>query len=231
MRITRYFNCTWEEIKSRQFNIYFGISLGNKYFSKENLEKYLDWAFEHTKERILFVIADTNHAKNYEVFNKYSPDKALRHALKDGDKIVSVIETIISGLPERKRSLIDVVRWADLQESSYYKEKISVITKEFEGNEKFRKYILDIVEENLKNRVSDLDQHQKIKLSQYVLDEIPIMVNGIEYKNRLYNLYPYPGAGSYDDLLLGLQNKTLFLDLAEKLEITNRVAEIEAFVE
>ncbi|MCX6716330.1 MAG: tRNA-dependent cyclodipeptide synthase [Candidatus Taylorbacteria bacterium] len=230
MQINKYFNCNQSEIDAKKFNIYLGISLGNKFFSKENLKKYLDWAFDYTKERILFVIADTNHAKNYEVFNDYSPEKALRHALRDGDKVVSIINEIIADIPKDKRDIISIVRWADLQNLPYYKRMGRVVFDEFKTNQAFQDFVLNVVKENLKDRASELSIDQKKKLAEYVLDEIPVMVNGIEFNNYLYNLYPYPGAGSYDDLLMGLQNKTMFIELANKLVINNRTAEIEAFV-
>lgn len=230
MRITRYFNCTQAEIDSKKFNIYLGISLGNKYFSKEHLREYLKWAFEYTRERILFVIADINHAKNYEVFSKYSSGKALRRALRDGDKVVATINELLAEFPEEERHRVTIIRWGDLQATSYYQDKQPLVMDEFKNNQAFNKYILDIVDENLKDRVAGLDVAQKDKLAEYVLDEIPIMVNGITWQGTLYNLYPYPGTGLYDELLMGLQNKTLFPELAQKLEITNRSAEVEAFV-
>ena len=41
MEIKKTYNTTKEEVKVRRFNIFIGVSLGNKWFSKENLRKYL----------------------------------------------------------------------------------------------------------------------------------------------------------------------------------------------
>jgi len=47
MLIKTYLNCTEQEIQSKKFNIFVGISLGNKYFTKENIKKYILWALEN----------------------------------------------------------------------------------------------------------------------------------------------------------------------------------------
>ncbi len=49
MMIKTYLNCTEQEIQSKKYNIFVGISLGNKYFTKETIKKYILWALEKYK--------------------------------------------------------------------------------------------------------------------------------------------------------------------------------------
>ncbi len=84
MEIKTYLNCTEQEIQSKKFNIFVGISLGNKYFTKDNIKKYVLWALENTKDDVLVLIADKNHAINYEVFNDYTFERGLQVALRKG---------------------------------------------------------------------------------------------------------------------------------------------------
>jgi len=70
--ITEIIGATKKEIKEKGFNIFVAISLGNKWFSKENLKEYILWALKQTKsKKLIIIIADGLHAINYEVRNTY----------------------------------------------------------------------------------------------------------------------------------------------------------------
>lgn len=230
MKIKTYLNTNEKEVKSKKFNIFIGISLGNRYFSKENIKKYILWAIENTKNDVLVLIADQNHAINYEILNNYKPKRALNVALTKGKEVKSSIEKIIRSLPKENRGLVKVARWNDVRKSKYYKEKIKLILKEFKHNKRFHDFIIKIARKNLGKKSGDLSKKKLERLSLYVLDELPIILNGLEFEGKIYNLHPYPGLTLLDDLLMGLQNKTLFSKLAEKLQIKNKIAVIEAYV-
>ncbi|MFC1756576.1 tRNA-dependent cyclodipeptide synthase [Patescibacteria group bacterium] len=230
MIIKSFLNCTEQDIKSKKFNIFVGISLGNKYFSKENIRAYLRWALENTKDDVLVLIADTVHAINYEVFDGYSSERALQVTLRKGMEIEKSIEEIVRSLPKEKQSFIKIGRWDDVKKSQYYKDKIKIFLNEFKQNNQFHDFIIKIVQENLGSRASGLALSKLEKLSSYVLDELPIILNGVEFEGKIYDLHPYPEFSCLDDLLMGLQNGTLFPELSKILEIKNKVAEVEAVV-
>jgi len=195
MRIQTYLNCTKEDIESKKFNIFIGISLGNKYFSKENIEKYILWGLENTKTDIVVLIADSNHAINYEVFNRERTEKALKIATKKGIEIENIIKEIVQRLPEDKQSLVKTAKWDDTRNSANYKHSMPFILNEFTENIDFYKTILKIINENLGERIilHGLEKERLDKLALYVLDELPIFINGFEFDGKIYNLHPYPG--------------------------------------
>ncbi|MFA5127947.1 MAG: tRNA-dependent cyclodipeptide synthase [Patescibacteria group bacterium] len=231
MRIEKYFNCTQDEIDARQFNFFVGISLGNKYFSKENIEKYILWALDKTKDDVAILIADEIHAINYEVFDGYSAERAASVALRKGTEIEVMINEIKNSLPKEKRHLIKIAKWRDYKESQFYKDSISVIVEEFENDTEFHQYILDIIKENFKKRVDGFGRDKLDRLAAYIIDELPFLLNGLGLEGKNYNLHPYPGSSLLDDLWMGLRQKTIFPELAEKLKIINKVAQIEAYVD
>ncbi len=231
MKIKKYLNCTKQEIQSKKFNIFIGISLGNKYFSKKNIKGYILWALEHTRDDVLVLIADKNHSIDYEVLNGYSSGKALQVASMQGAEIERAVKKIIHDLPKEKRTLVKICKWEDARESFYYKNKIKIFLEEFEKNEEFHDFIIKIVQENLKTKAKDLTLRQLEKLSLYILDELPVILNGVEFEGKIYDLHPYPGFSSLDDLLTGLQKGEIFPKLAKKLEIKNKTAEVEAYIE
>ena len=231
MIIKTYLNCTEQEIKSKKFNIFVGISLGNKYFTKENIKKYIIWALENTKNDVLVLIADKNHAINYEVLNGYNPERALQIALRKGIEMEDSIKKIVRGLPKEKHHLIKICKWEDARKSFYYKDKINIFLNEFKQNSKFHDFIIRIVQENLGDKANELKLEQLEKLSLYILDELQIFLNGVEFEGKIYDLHPYPRLSCFDDLLMDLQNGKMFPKLIKMLEIKNKIAEVEAYVE
>jgi len=125
-----------EEVKSKKFNIYLGISLGNKWFTKENMKEYVHWALKYTKERVGILIADTLHAINYEVRNRKSFEKSIKKALEEGNRFEKIFLEIIKELPIEERKRIDLIRWDDIEKAPFSKKFTPFLQEEFEKNER-----------------------------------------------------------------------------------------------
>lgn len=223
MIIKKYLNTSREEIASKKFNIIIGISLGNKYFTKENIKKYILWALENTKEDVLVVIADEIQAINLEVLDRYTKKRAEDKATRMGDELEKQIFEIILGLSKEKRKIIKIIRWKKLLTKNY-RTKIQLIRKEFETNEKFHDFIIKIAKENPKILKKNLSEQELDSVAEYVIQELPLFIT-------IEGLIPYPGLGLMDRLIMGLQNKTLFPELSRKLRITKYLRSLEAYVE
>lgn len=235
MRIETYVTTTKDAVDSKEHNIWIGISLGNKYFTKAHIRKYIDWALTYTKESVLVAIIDDIHALNYEVFDKRPKDSALRKARRVGDKKAVEVQEIIRELPEEDRKRIYITRWSDLVNTKYHTYRQKLLFDEFESNKEFHNHIIEIISEGRGDRVAELSEDDQNYLAEYILREIPLFLNGAKYKTRdgwqTYSLIPYPGLGKLDELLIGLQNKIIFPELADKLKITDKIALLEAYVD
>lgn len=234
MRIEKYANTTEKEVKDKNFNIWLGISLGNKYFDKKNLKKYINWSLENTRQEILIVIADSLHAINHEILDNKTPKAALKKALKNGEKKYKETTDVVKGLPKEKVEKINVVRWDNVIQNTNYQNNERIIKKEFKENKIFHDYIIKIVKDGRKDRkdkLEKLSQEKLDRLAEYILGELPFFVNGIEYENIIYTLIPYPGFTMLDELFIGIQNKTMFPELAKKLKITNKIQVLEAYID
>lgn len=226
MKITTYLNTTENEIADKKFNVLIGISIGNKYFSKENIRGYLLWAVENTKEKVAVLIPDKIHAVNYEVRSGYKKERAQRRAVREGEKIAMMIQDILNELPPEKHMLVKILKWKDI-ENDEHKRMTSILYDEFKRNQRFREDILGIVKEycNLE-KLTDCDYE---KLAAYPLEELPMLVCGITHEGIEYNLLPYPGFSRIDDLKIGLQEGTLYPEISKKLAIKNKLRLIEAY--
>lgn len=226
MKIATYLNTTENDLQSRKFNIFIGVSLGNKYFSKENIKDYLLWALENTKEKVAVLIPDKIHSVNYEVRSKYSKERAENLAFREGEKIKDVVENILSEIEPEKRSFVNILKWQSI-ETGEHKSMVKILHEEFENNKEFRNLILEIVKENIQSeKLTDSDYE---KLATYPIEELPMLVSGIEYDGLVYDLLPYPGISKIDHLAIDLQEGKNFPEITKKLGVGEKLRLIEAY--
>ncbi len=84
-----------EDLERKKYTIGVGISLGNKWFTVENIVNLTTWALDHTKDKVIIYVADTIHAINIEVRNGISYQESLQKASKQGDKILHEVKACI----------------------------------------------------------------------------------------------------------------------------------------
>jgi isocitrate dehydrogenase len=82
MDIRKYIGTNKKEVESKEFNIYIGISIRNKYFNSEKIKKYINWALDNTKEKIAILIADKIQRFNDKVFFNLSEKSSKKTAIK-----------------------------------------------------------------------------------------------------------------------------------------------------
>lgn len=235
MRIETYLNTTRGAVSARRHNIWIGISLGNRYFSKGNVAAYIRWALRHTRQGVLVVVADAIHAINLEVFDEMAPETALKKALRLGDEKFAEVQGAVRALPDRDQEKITVVRWRDILGSPRYQRNLKIFREEFKRNPAFHERIVGIVKKGRQDRAASLAKLPPAKMDRlagYVLNELPHFVDGVQgYGTGLvYTCIPYPGLSDLDRLVVGLNRGTEFPALAKKLAVKNRVAILEAYV-
>lgn len=237
MRITKYVGASKQEVESKKFNIWIGISLGNKYFTKEHIKEYILWALEHTKEDVLVVIADQIHTINLEVTSRYSKLSAYKHAFKIGDEKEKEINELINSLPKEKQRLIRIVRWREVLNTKYHQYRLEVLFDEFKKKEKFYSKIMKMTTDHWKNSPHHFTIAELERLAEYFIYETPLYLNGAKYGGipeqggKTYLLQPYPGLGDFDEFLQDLEQGKSFPELTKKLKITDRIVTLEAYAE
>jgi tRNA-dependent cyclodipeptide synthase len=214
---------TEEEVKSKKFNIYIGISLGNKWFTKDNLREHLRWSLKYTKKRVGLLVADTLHSINYEVRNDMRKERAIKKSLRKGDEMIEMLKELIWELPKSQQKQVDIIRWEDVKANSFNKKFLNILHEEFNHNKEFRKYILNIVKKHLKKADEKFSEEKIIKLGEYIIDELPELLHGFKFKGTLYNCYTYPYDSLLTQMVEKIYNKELFPQLSKKLDIKQNV--------
>ena len=229
MKITTCLNVDENDIRQKRFNIFIGISLGNKYFTREHIRNFLLWALENTKEKIAVLIPDKIHAINYEVKNDYSPERALAVARRKGDEVEELVADIVkeAKIPQSK---IEIVRWEQIEDASYLK-MLAIFRTAFKENQAFQRMVLNIVRETPHMQSFDFSDVQFEKLAQYVVEELPMLVSGVRVDGLEYDVLPYPGFANIDYFAIDLQEGKSFPDITKKLELENKLKLVEAYAE
>jgi len=162
---------TLEEIKAKKFNIYLGISLGNKWFTKEHIKEYLIWALKYSKEKVGVLVADTLHSVNYEVRNNLLPEKARIKAIKQGDKICKMIEELVKEFPKKEQEKIIIIRWDEIVNTKTNEKSKKIFDKKFKEDPKFKEEVLNIIREYTSHdKEKKFSDNEIEKLATYILN-------------------------------------------------------------
>ncbi len=232
MQIKTYLDVTRESVEARKHNLWFGVSLGNKFFTETNVLKYLRWCLEHTKDRVLILIPDEIHAINIEILDSKSPQAALRKATRLGEEKHFLINRLIDQLPKSQGRMVDLVMWRDVTGSLSYKNRLNACTRFYKENKEFSKTIRQAILDGRPDRASKITSLPKEKLdalAMYVLKEISLCVDGLAYDDALFNVCLYPGLTIIDEIFVGLNRRTKFLPLAQQLDPTHKIGILEAY--
>ncbi|MEK9157396.1 MAG: tRNA-dependent cyclodipeptide synthase [Patescibacteria group bacterium] len=229
MRIEQVFGTTIGDIENHKFNAFLGISIENKYFSKESISQYVRWMDMVSKDAILILIADEIQAINYQVLGGMEAGAAVRRAEERGLEMARIVQIAVEEMEGELTHPIHICRWVDVKGEDY-KRALEVITDYWHSNQEFREHIVKNVKKNLGSRSKTLFAQQLNELSRYLLDELAVVLGGIVIDQTVFNLNPYPGLGTCQ-LFADLQSGLLFPVLTKALKIKHPVAMVEAYAE
>lgn len=227
MKIGQRINLTQGDIENKKFNYWIGISLGNKYFSKENVQKYIEWTLLNTKESVLIVIGDWIYSINIQVLDKKNEQSALRKAMRLGDEKLAEVTEIISHFSPEQTTKVKIARWKDIEGSEIHQNRVRVLFDEFQKKGDFYNRIIDIVKENFRGSPKNFEVSDIEKLSEYVLHEMPMFLDGIHLFGNTYDAILYPKIGLIDLLEKDLQEGVVFPEITKRLEIKSSATIIE----
>lgn len=227
MRLQTCLNANRPNILAKNYNVLFGVSLGNKYFTKENLRSYIEWIAEFTHSSAVVLIPDTIHVVNYEIRLGLSPERSRSLAEKRGKQFGTIIKKYINETESDKK--LCVLYWSDVENIDSFRAKRDIIFSEFNTNASFYNSIITIVKDTLPSAKEK--SHKKLeRLAGYVLEELPVLVAGLEYNNTNHLLIPYPGISAIDHLAVEIQTGKSFPELTKKLNISEKGIMLELYV-
>ena len=191
-----YFNVTQEEVDKKLFNIFVGVSLGNKLLTPELAQKYVRWAHAHTKDNAIILVADDIDGVNWEIFQGFSKEEAERKVEQKGYGVAGMFDKAKRTLAREENdptyiSNVHIVFWKDVQNPGYAHLR-DILTEEYKNNQKFREQVLYFVDKYVELRDVEINDEDKDKLAGYILNELPTLLGGVYWNDTLYNLILYP---------------------------------------
>lgn len=201
------------ELRSKAYNIGVGISLGNKWFSPENILELTEWALEHTKEHVVVYVADSIHAINIEIRNRKSPEKAKEIALKLGDEILGEVKALANKkFSSEQLAKIHYAKWDDLM-TPEFQNKLDYLNAKYKTDSKFRDEIINLINGFTKDENRSFSLEDKIRLGEYVIAEFPEILCRVPITGLLFDAYAYPFDGKLVEFIEDIQKGLIFPEI------------------
>ena len=229
---TKVFNSSDEEIKSKKFNVFVGISVGVKPLDENMAKEYISWALQNSKEDIIILIADEIAKYNYIVFSSYNENKSLKRAYRDGDEHKEIFESAISKFFKDESKRIKIIHWKDILSEEYNQAK-EVIEIFYEQNKDFQNKINYFLRKYTERRNKELSEEKLKILSKYIISELPTLLSGINFENKHYDLLLYPTYvhSGLSELSTNIFKGIEFSELKEKLNLVKKTVLVEAYID
>ena len=226
---------TREEVELRKFNIFIGISLGNKLLTKELAKTYIEWAVKRTKENTVVLIADEIDTVNWTVFNNLDEKSAIEKVSNKARGLADMFSRAIKILARENdpaiENRVEVIRWKDIKTDRLNK-LLAILENEFETNLDFRNKILSFVKKYCGLRKKSVVETDQVKLAGYILAELPTLLEGIEFNGVKYDMIFYPTYvdSGMSQFVLDIQNG-IYPDLLSKLQLSVKCVMAESYLE
>ncbi|MDQ5976452.1 MAG: hypothetical protein QG664_365 [Patescibacteria group bacterium] len=210
-----------EELESKQYNIGIGISLGNKWFSVDNIVALTKWALPYTREKVIIYVADSIHAINVEVRNRVTFQSALKKVDKLGSDILEQTRLVLeSELPGADLAKITYCKWDGLANKKY-KDKVDYLNELYRNDGNFQKSITSIVRGFTSKETRHFSDANILRLGQYIIEELPELINRVPMNGVECDAYVYPFDGELVVLTEKIQRGELFPEIKKAIMDTN----------
>ncbi len=197
-----------ERLEAKEYRLSIGVSLGNKWFVKDNIIELIRWSLSNSTDSIVVYVGDSIHAINIEVKNRISYDKALEKAKSTGSLLLREVSDEVPALfstEDAKR--VTYATWDDLVDKSY-KNKVRFLYDFYSSNKEFKELIQSIVREVVITSE---------RLGHYILEELPHQISRVQIGGEVYDALVYPYDGRIPELVEKLQNGTIFPEIGKLL--------------
>lgn len=160
----------------------------------------------------------------YRYFDDLSRAEALRKAFEDEDKLISEVKAIIAKLPQDQQHKVVIANYDDICTPKHMRQK-ELFFREFSRQADFYNAVMKVVEEVTLARGRTYNKGRGESLAIYVLNELPLFVDGVQKNgdSTIYTAVPYPGFGKIAELEMDIIDGKKFPNLTERLQLSNKV--------
>ncbi len=204
------------DLEQKKYTIGVGLSLGNKWFTPENIIEEIKWALEYSKDKVVVYVADSIHAINISVRSRRSIESARRIAFREGEELFSKVKEGLKFLSDEQLNKISFVKWDEIVDGSFT-NKLVYLRARYNESGLFQDTIHAIVRNHVSHedrKFSDDDIHM---LGSYIVEELPECANRVPMKGIIVDAYMYPQDNELVAFIERIQKGEVFPEIKEKI--------------
>jgi tRNA-dependent cyclodipeptide synthase len=198
---------------------FIGVSVGSRPLQPATYQEILRWCLQSQAPLLPIMIADEIAHINYMVFSKYTRNYALKRARRDGDRHLGYWSEAVAQLPPEQARRVRFVRWPEV-ETALYRQQVEVAREEFAKNSRFYAAIIHQVADYILRTNKTYSDERLLALAEYVLEEFPSLLFGIEVDDVQYytSLYPTTHPSPMQSLLNYVQEEPELAEFRARLQ-------------
>lgn len=226
----------WQEHGQQIFSTpgcrpFIGISIGSRPLQPQTCQDILRWCLQCPHPLLPIMIADDIAYINNMVFSKYTRNYALKRARRDGDRHIAWWSDALTHLPEEQARRVRFVRWPEV-ETELYKRQVEITREEFQKGGLLHDAIVHQVQDYIERTKKSHSEERCAALAEYVIEEFPSLVFGIQVDGVQYqtSIYPTTHPSPMQNLLTYVETEPGLEELRAKLQVQpleyNRLIEV-----
>ena len=166
------------------------ISVGSKPPCLEKAIDILRWLLLSNSESIPILIADEIAHINYRGFG-YSTGKVLNQVAAAMEKQLSVWGNALNHLTDQDKLRFKMVYWSEIVNPKFIEQQ-NIIRSAFAEQAELYEEILFLVEVFIKSTGKTVNSKRKTIMAEYVIQELPLLLFGIQLDDVNYRMMLYP---------------------------------------
>lgn len=208
---------TREDLEAKKYTIGVGISLGNKWFTVDNIVDLVKWSLEYSRGKVIVYVADSIHAINIEVRNRISHEKALKKTNAQGGKILKEVRLKIeTEFSKEDAERVIYVKWDDIVDEKY-KQKVGFLKSIYNKTGDFQNYIHSLVRSLTSTEKKVFTEEEIHRLGDYLIEELPEVINRVQIGGIVCDAYAYPYDGEITKFAENIQKGLEFPEIKENI--------------
>ncbi len=205
-------------LASHRYRPFIGISVSNRVLPLELTVKILAWILHSPSPIVPILIADDIAVINYKAFKHYSGGNCVKKVQHDSTLQIRHWQQAAACLPPEQSQRLRFVRWPEIT-TDLYTRQVAQVRSEFEQSESLQELILALVASFIRSTGKTVTTQRCHDLAEYVIQELPSLLFGIEVDRIQYQLLVYPThyPTEMQRLVIAIRRYPIFAGLLAKL--------------
>lgn len=170
---------------------YVGVSVNKRspFLTNSELANHVIQYLVSRREKSVILICDTIAHFNIQAFEHYKPEMAITESLQLGNKFTNIFQDAIKKYGDEK--MVKICRWNDMEQKVI---PLKISASEYPDlNERIDVIADKFLTHRGQKKIASSRQIKINLIKQYILHEIPVLVNGIVFGGDHYRLLYYCG--------------------------------------